>query len=613
VARRGAIAATGGDDSLAPVSTEPTTTTRSRDLRVGLSLLVRTLRGYPGPAALAILGALLWMALVVAIPMLVRLIIDDALTAGDRTRLIWLVGFLVLAGALQGLGIGLRRYFGFKLSYRAEADLRNRIFTHIQRLAFSFHDQTPTGQLMARASSDLGQVRLILAMTPITIANLTMFVLVVAVLVLLDPVLGSVAALTVPALFLAASRYAGGVIGLSFRIQERLADLSQVVEEAVGGIQVVKSYGQEAQEERRLGDAAEGIFEDSVALARERSVYGPLFELIPALGTVAVLWLGGIRVIDGSLSPGEFVAFTQYLAVLVLPLMITGWFFANLPRSAAAATRIDELLSTDPEIRPPSPREAVPLPEGPGEVRFERVSFRYPGGERVLDGVDLVIPGGSSVALVGSTGSGKTTLAHLVPRFHDPDEGAVLIDGVDVRRVPLDQLRNEVAVVFQETFLFSASIAENIRVGNPGASDREVRAAARLAQAHEFICALPDGYDTIVGERGMSLSGGQRQRIALARGVIRDPRVLILDDATSSVDAAVEAEIQAALRQVMAGRTTLIIAHRTSTLSMVDLVVVLDEGRIVATGSHEELLHSSHRYGEILAAQDPMAGAGATP
>ena len=577
---------------------------RSSELRTGLRLLLTMLRGYPVVAAFSILGALLWMTFVVAIPYLTRVVIDDAIVAGDPGRLLPLVGVLVVAGALQALGIGIRRYFGFKLSYRAEADLRNRLFAHIQRLAFSFHDQTPTGQLMARASSDLGQVRLILAMLPITIANITMFVVVVAVLVLLDPVLGSVAALTVPALFGVASRYSRNVIGVSFRIQQRLADLSQVVEEAVGGIQVVKAYGQEAQEERRLAAAADGIYDDSVTLARERSIYTPLFELIPALGTVAVLWLGGSRVIDGALSPGEFVAFTQYLAVLVLPLMITGWFFANLPRSAAAAARIQELLSTAPEILPPPPERRVRLPPGPGEVRFDDVHFSYPGGGEVLDGVDLLIPGGASVALVGATGSGKTTLAHLIPRFHDVTDGAVLLDGVDVRDVGLDELRNEVAVVFQETFLFSASIADNIRVGDPTASDRAVRAAARLAKAHDFICALADGYDTVVGERGLSLSGGQRQRIALARGVIRDPRVLILDDATSSVDAIVEAEIQAALRTVMEGRTTIIVAHRTSTLAMVDLVVLLERGRILEVGRHAELLERVPRYGEILARSD---------
>jgi ATP-binding cassette subfamily B protein len=546
------------------------------------------------------------MALVVAIPYIVKLIVDEAILPGDRDRLIVLVVALVLAGAVQAVGIGTRRFFGFRLSYRAEADLRESLFAHIQRQAFAFHDETPTGQLMARASSDLSQVRLILAMLPITIANLVMFGVVIAVLIIIDPILGLVAGLTVPALFLTANRYAGRVIGVSFRIQQKLADLSQVVEEAVGGIEVVKSYAQEDQEQARLDESASGIYDDTLTLARQNAAFAPLFELIPAFGTVAVLWIGGFRVVDGAISLGDFVAFTQYLAVLVLPLMITGWFFANVPRAAAAATRVDELMSAAPLIQ--DPKQPAVLRAGPGEIRFEGVRFGYPGGETVLDGVDLVIPGGTSVAVVGATGSGKTTFAHLIPRFYDVDEGAILLDGVDIREVLLDDLRGEVSVVFQETFLFSASITDNILVGDAGASDRRVQAAARLAQAHEFICELPEGYDTIVGERGATLSGGQRQRVALARGVVRDPRVLILDDATSSVDALVEAEIQSALRHVMDGRTTVIIAHRTSTLALVDLVVFLEEGKVAAVGAHSDLLATVPRYGEVLASVEAVEG-----
>ncbi len=281
---------------------------------------------------------------------------------------------------------------------------------------------------------------------------------------------------------------------------------------------------------------------------------------------------------------------------------MTGWFFANLPRAAAAAARVEELLATDPEIADPVvPRE---LPAGRGEITFRDVGFSYPGGLPVLEGVDLVVPGGASLALVGATGSGKTTIAHLIPRFHDAVSGSVAIDGVDVRDLALDDLRREVAVVFQETFLFSDSITENIAVGDPTARDEQIRAAARLAKAHEFICDMPDGYDTVVGERGLSLSGGQRQRVALARAVLRDPRVLILDDATSSVDAVVEAEIQAALRRVMEGRTTIIVAHRTSTLALVDQVAFIEDGQVVAVGPHDDLLASVPRYAEVLASSE---------
>ena len=323
---------------------------RSPEVRSGLGLIGRTLLGYRKVSAFAIAGALLWMAALVAIPYLIGSVIDDAISAGDRDRIAPLVGLLIAAGLVQALGIGIRRYFGFKLSYRAETDLRNRMFEHLQRLAFNFHDQTSTGQLMARASSDLSQVRLVFAMLPITIANIGMLIIVVTVLIVIDPVLGVVASLAVPTLFVSANRFAGKVIQVSFRVQERLADLSEVVEEAVGGIQVVKAYGQEQQEVARLERTATEIFDESMILVRLRSKFAPLFELIPSMAIVSVLWLGGIRVVDGDLTIGEYVAFTQYLTVLVLPRRITGWFFAQLPRAGAAATRIQVLLAEAPEI-----------------------------------------------------------------------------------------------------------------------------------------------------------------------------------------------------------------------------------------------------------------------
>ena len=577
---------------------------RLSDIRRGLDLMGRVLRHYWTTAIVSIVGALIWMGMIVTIPYLVGRAVDTAVEDGDAS-LLWpiLIG-LIVAGAIQAVGIGLRRYFGFKLSYRAEADIRNRLFTHIQRMAFSFHDVTSTGELMARASSDLSQVRLILAMLPITVANLAMFLVVAFVLIVIDPVLGLVASLMVPALLFTSARFASRVVGFSFDLQEHLSELSHVVEETVTGIEVVKSYGQEAQQQAALDDRAEAIYESAMDMARERAKYRPLFEIIPSLGTVAVLVVGGLRVVNGAITIGEFVSFTQYLAVMVLPLMITGWFFANLPRSAAAATRIDELLETAPDIE--DPHDPVTLPAGPGEIRFSDVCFSYPDGTPVLTDVDLIIPGGTSVGLVGATGAGKTTIAHLIPRFYDVTEGSVTIDGVDVRDLSLDQLRSEVSVVFQETFLFSTSVEDNIRVGDPTASDERVRAAARLARAHEFICEMPDGYGTVVGERGATLSGGQRQRVSLARGVVRDPRVLVLDDATSSVDAVVEAEIQEALRQVMAGRTTVIVAHRTSTLAIVDNVAFIEDGTVVAFGPHDRLLREVPRYAEVLAASDEV-------
>lgn len=586
------------------VTAMPDENSRLTDLKVGIALLWSVLVRFRSIVALSIVGALIWMAMVITMPYLVGRIIDEILTGRGMSAVWPLLVLILIAGFVQAIGISVRRYFGFKVSYRAEADLRNNIFTHIQRMAFSFHDVTSTGELMARASSDLSQLRLILAMAPITLANLVMFFVVTIVLVLIDPVLGLTAALMVPALLATSGQFANRVVGFSFDLQERLSHLSHVVEETVAGIEVVKSYGQEAQQRDRADAQAETIYSAALGMAKQRAIYRPLFEIIPAMGTVAVLAVGGIRVVDGQMTFGEFVAFTQYLAVMVLPLLITGWFFANLPRSAAAASRIDALLVTAPDIIEAShPKTLKP---GRGEIRFENVSFAYPDGTAVLSGVNLTIPGGTSVGVVGVTGSGKSTIAHLIPRFYDVDAGSITIDGVDIRDLRLDELRSEVAVVFQESYLFSTSIEANIRVGDPMASDERVRAAARLARAHDFICSFPDGYETVVGERGSTLSGGQRQRISLARGIVRDPRILILDDATSSVDAIVESEIQEALRQVMSGRTTIIVAHRTSTLALVDNVVFIEDGRVVAFAPHDVLLDTVERYVDVLAARTEL-------
>lgn len=581
------------------------TTSTTHDLRSGITLMSRTLRQYRRLTVLSIVGALLWMAMTVAVPFINKTVIDESISASEPDLLGPLVSILIAAGILKALGIAGRRFFAFQFSFRAEADLRHRIFEHIQRLEFAYHDIVPTGELMSRASSDLSQVRLIFAMLPITVANLGLFAVVAVVMVIIDPVLGLVAALSVPGLLLLARRYARKVLAASFDVQQRLADMSSVVEEAVGGIRVVKSYGQEEQETRRVAHTAERIYERTVDLLRDRSTYVPIFEALPAIAGAVILAAGGLRVIQGDLTFGEFVAFTEYMVILNFPLRITGWFMAELPRASAASARIVELLDEAPNIvDPPVP---VAFPSGGGSLVFSNVSFSYPDGPPVLDGLDLEIPAGTSVALVGATGSGKTTLAYLLPRYYDVSAGVVTIDGIDIRSVSVAELRRQVSVVFEDSFLFSRSIRDNIAFGCPDATDEEVRSAAVLARADGFIAELDEGYDTVVGERGYSLSGGQRQRISLARAVLRSPRVLILDDATSSVDAVTEEEIRAALRQVMEHRTTIIIAHRPSTLLLADRVVFIDEGKVAATGSHEELLESSPRYAEVLA--DTMAPA----
>jgi ATP-binding cassette subfamily B protein len=574
-------------------------TLRDPSVKAGMGLLGRTLLRYRKASALSIGSALLWMSMVALVPYLTKLVVDRAIDGTRSDLLVPLFWLIVAVGLLKALGIGGRRFFAFSLAYRAETDLRNRLFEHVQRLAFSFHDRVPTGELMARASSDLRQVRMVFSMLPITVANVALTAIVVVMLIVLDPVLGVIASVSVPALFLLANRYARRILGVSWEVQQRLADLSRVVEEVVAGVRVVKSYGREDTVVGRLSTSADRIYSRTMEMLRLRSIYVPIFELIPAIATAAVLLVGGSRVIGGSMTLGDFVAFTQYMAVLMFPLRITGWFFAELPRSAAAASRVMELLRTAPDIA--SPEHPVPLPDGPGTLRLEHVSFAYPDGSSVLRDVDLTIPAGTSVALVGSTGSGKTTFAYLVPRFYDPDNGTISLDGVDLRSLRIDDLRSQVALVFEEPFLFSATIGENISFGAPEASDEQIRLAARLSQAHEFISQLSDGYDTVVGERGYSLSGGQRQRIALARAILRDPRILILDDATSSVDAITEREIREALEEVMEDRTTIIIAHRTSTLTLADNVLLLDYGRVVASGTHERLLAESARYRQVLA------------
>ncbi len=573
------------------------------DLRAGIQLMTRTLGQYRRLTVLSIIGALLWMAMTVAVPFVNKTVIDNSIAADEPDLLPPLIAILIAVGLLKALGIAGRRFFAFQFSFRAEADLRHRIFEHIQRLEFAYHDLVPTGELMSRASSDLGQVRLIFAMLPITVANFGLFIAVAGVMLFLDPVLGVVAVVSVPGLLLLARRYAQRVLAASFDVQQRLADMSSVVEEAVAGIRVVKSYGQEEQETQRVAATAEGIYTRTVDLLRQRSTYVPLFEALPAIAGAVILAVGGVRVIRGQMTFGEFVAFTEYMVILNFPLRITGWFMAELPRASAASTRIVELLDEAPNIV--DPVTPVELPSGGGHLVFDNVGFSYPDGPPVLDGLDLEIPAGTSVALVGATASGKTTLAYLLPRYYDVTSGEIRVDGVDIRTLAVSDLRESVSVVFEDSFLFSRSIRDNIAFGCPDATDQEILAASALARADGFISELDDGYDTIVGERGYSLSGGQRQRISLARAVLRSPRVLILDDATSSVDAVTEEEIRVALRQVMDKRTTIIIAHRPSTLQLADRVVFIDEGRVAATGTHEALLASNERYREVLA--DTMA------
>jgi ATP-binding cassette subfamily B protein len=385
-------------------------------------------------------------------------------------------------------------------------------------------------------------------------------------------------------------------------IQQESAELAAVVEETVAGVRVVKGFGAEGTQQRRLREEADDLYEVSFESARIRSRYWPALELLPNLGLVAVLGYGGHLVLDGRLALGDLVAFNAYVVLLIWPLRMLGMIVAQAGRAGASAQRVHEILSTEPDVvDPPKPAK---LPKGGGHVRFEDVRFGYRGGRPVLDGFDLTVEPGESIALVGATGSGKSTVAKLIPRFYDVESGAVLLDGVDVRSAAVREVRRSVGLVFEETFLFSDSIAANIAFADPDAPIELIERAAKLAGAHEFILQLPEGYGTEIGERGYSLSGGQRQRIAIARAILADPRVLILDDATSAVDPTKEHEIRDALTEVMRDRTTIVIAHRPATIALADRVVLIADGRVDATGTHADLLASSPRYREVLAAAE---------
>ncbi len=474
-----------------------------------------------------------------------------------------------------------------------------RLVAHLQQLHFAFHDHAQTGQLMANANTDIQQIQQVVLLIPLTIASVLTMVAVVIVLVLQSPGLALFALATLPLLNIAATRFTRRMYPVGLSLQQELADLSGVVEESVAGVRVVKGFGAERLQERNLAVEADDVYERSIDQARLRANFLPLIDLLPTLGLVGILWYGGHQVIAGNLSIGDIVEANFYVLMLIWPLRMVGMLLGQLSRAAASAGRIDTVLATEPAIE--DDPGAAPLAPGPGAVRFDGVTFGYGRVRPVLDGLDLEIRGGEAIALVGATASGKSTVARLIPRFYDVSGGRICIDGQDVREARLNEVRRAIGLVFEDTFLFSDTVRSNIAFADPEATMEQVVRAARLAGADEFVKDLPAGYDTIVGEHGYSLSGGQRQRIAIARAVLADPRILILDDATSSVDPSKEHEIRSALREVMQGRTTIIIAHRPATIALADRVVLLMNGKIVADGTHEGLLATNPSYREVLA------------
>lgn len=549
-----------------------------------------------------ILAGVIWTAGKVSVPLLVRTAIDHGIETGDHRAIVRWSIFIGVAGIVAGVFTGLRRYWAFREARWSEAELRHRMFAHLQRLHFAYHDGAQTGQLMSRANTDLQQIVNFVVMIPLTCANFLTVLAATVIMLRIDPLLTLLAVGSLPLLNVLAKRFSVRLHPAVMGVQRESAELAGVVEESVAGVRVVKGFGAEEVQASRLRTAAADLFSVSMDTARIRARYVPLLDLLPSIGLVLVLAYGGHLVIDGRLLLGELVAFNAYVVMLIWPLRMLGMIIAQAQRAAASAERVDEVLLAEPRVvDPPAP---VALPPGRGEVRFEGVRFGYEGGPIVLDGFDLVIESGTSVALVGATASGKSTAAKLIGRFYDVDAGCVRLDGVDVRDAALDEVRRAVGIVFEETFLFSDSIAGNIAFSDPEATMDRVEAAARLAGAHEFVAALPEGYATQIGERGFSLSGGQRQRIAIARAILADPRVLILDDATSAVDPSKEHEIRDALHEVMEGRTTLVIAHRPATIALADRVVLVAKGRAVASGTHQELLSTSAEYRAVLAAAD---------
>ncbi|WP_217912797.1 ABC transporter ATP-binding protein [Miltoncostaea marina] len=561
--------------------------------------LLRFLRPHTARVAVTALSAAGLMACSVTLPYLTGRVIDDVLEQGDRGALGPLVAAVVAIVVVRmALGV-VRRWVSGGVSLAVEYDLRARLFSHLQRMSLAYFDRMPVGQLMSRATSDLQTVRFFLGYGLIFLFMQAFTLVIVAgVLLWMDWRLAALALLMGPALLVIAWRYSRRNNPVQIDVQQKVAEVTEMAEESAVGIRVIKAFGREADRSSRFGSTSRRAFDRSMDGAHIRALYQPLMGFVPVLGLAVVLIYGGLQTIEDRLSLGEFVAFYLYLTLLMAPFRSLGMLVGQAQRAIAGGTRIFEVLDTVPEItEQPGARG---LPPGGGEIRFEGVSFAYgPDAPEILRGIDLVVPAGATVAVIGPTGSGKTTLTQLIPRFYDPTAGRVLIDGADVRDLRLADLRQAVGMVSQDPFLFSTSVRENIAYGRPDATEEEVRAAARMAQAEAFIDALPEGFDTVVGERGFTLSGGQRQRVAIARALITDPRILILDEATASVDASTEREIQAALRAVMRGRTTLVIAHRLSTLSLADELVVLEGGRVAARGGHDELYATSPVYREI--------------
>jgi ATP-binding cassette subfamily B protein len=506
---------------------------------------------------------------------------------------------ILIVGVIAGITGIISRQYVYHTAYNVEADLRTLIYEHLTWLSFTFYDRVQSGQLISRANSDIRSVQMYSTFAPLIVVQCSIGVLAFGFMLSINVLLACIAMTIMPVLYFVGIRMRRVLFPISWITQARLADVATIVDENINGVRVVKSFAQEEAEVNRLADAAERVAWAYIKDAQIRGLWSPWVQNLPQVGLALVLFFGGWMVLHGNLGPGAILSFNIYLLMLQAPFMMLGQLVMMGQRAKASAERIFEVLDESPDIveRP----GAFDLVDVEGDIDFNHVRFEYANGAEILTDFDAHITAGETVAIVGRTGSGKSTVARLVTRFYDVADGSVCVDDHDVRDVTLPSLRTNVGVVLDEPFLFSISIRDNIAYGQPDASFDDIEAAAKAANAHEFIVRLPEGYDTVVGERGYTLSGGQRQRIAIARTLLVNPPILILDDATSAIDVHVEAGIYEALGRLLRQRTTIVIAHRISTIALASRVILLDEGRVVASGTHEELLANSPLYAEVLA------------